>query len=91
MIDDTCVYTNSFEDALSPSICRPKGIAVDTAGNVYFSDTRSVRKIKFVDADVTIADATVQSSTARHVTDTYSFTAVLLGTLLLTLYFHLRT
>ena len=37
VIDDTCVYTNSFEDALSPSICRPKGIAVDTAGNVYFS------------------------------------------------------
>lgn len=85
VIDDTCVYTNGFENALSPSICSPKGIAVDIAGN---SDTRFVRKVKFADADVTIADVNVKTFTARHVIDTYSFTAILLVTLLLTLYVH---
>ena len=83
MIDGKCVYTNSFENGLLPSICRPKGIALDTAGNVYYSDSRFVRRIKFFDADVT-----VQTCIARHVTDTYSFTAVSLVTLLPTLYFH---
>ena len=82
VIDNTCVYVNSFENALLPSICRPRGIAFDTAGNVYFGDNRFVRKIKISDADLT-----VQTSTARHVTDTYSFTAFILVTLL-TFYFH---
>ena len=82
MIDATCDYTNSFENALLPSICRPEGITVDTAGNVYFSDSRFVRKNKFSDADLT-----VQTSTARHVTDTYSFTAFPLVILLLNLFY----
>lgn len=65
-------YTGDGGPANLASICRPEGIAVDAAGNVFIADTGDnvIRVVNTQSAAITVAGVTIQPGTIQTVAGT---------------------